>query len=161
MGPAVRLEHLGEDGWRVSVMRANRLSSVIQGRHDHVTKVAWRAVSLLHLWDGMLPDGRLIAKGRRYLVVEHAGRLGTTPGVLASFATFELALAFLWDELDQGNRDAAIYDRSTHELVLDPYPERVPLDWLAAWRRGHGVRTAAVRQPAQRISRPMDRPAAR
>jgi hypothetical protein len=134
-------------------MRADRLSSVVSGNHDHVTKVAWRAVSLLHLWDGMLPDGRLIAKGRRYLVVVHAGRLGTTPEVLASFATFELALAFLWDELDHGNHDAAIYDRDTHELVLDPWPERVPLDWLAEWRRGHGVRGTAVRDRMRSASR--------
>jgi hypothetical protein len=145
MGPSVRLEHLGEDKWRASVIRGSRLSSVVQGKHDRVTRIAWRAVSLLNLWDGMLPDGRLIAKGRRYLVIEHAGRLGTTPGVLASFVTLELALAFLWDELEQGSGDAAIYDRCTHELVLDPCPERVPLNWLAAWRRGHGVRATARR----------------
>ena len=144
---------MDEDQWRVSVMRADHLSSVVEGNHDHVTKVAWRAVSLLHLWDGMLPDGRLIAKGRRYLVVEHAGRLGTTPEVLASFVTFELALAFLWDELDHGNSDVAIYDRATHELVLDPWPERVPLDWFAEWRRGHGVRGTAVRVRTRHASR--------
>jgi hypothetical protein len=162
MGPQVRLEHLGEEKWRVSVVRPDRRSSVVQGGHDHVTKVAWRAVSLLNLWDGMLPDGRLIAKGRRYLVVERAGRLGTTPVVLASFATFELALTFLWDEMDHGNRDAAIYDRSTHELVLDPCPERVPLDWLAAWRRGHGVRGTTLKHRARRTSKfAHHRPAAR
>jgi hypothetical protein len=97
----------------------------------------------------MLPDGRVLAKGRRYLVLEHAGRLGSTPEVLASFATFELALAFLWDELDEGHTDAAIYDRRTHELILDPWPGRVPLDWLGAWRRDHGVRGTAMRQAAR------------
>ncbi len=145
MGPTIRLVHLSEERWRVSVTRANRVSSVVEGDHDRATKIAWRAVSLLHLWDGMLPDGRLIAKGRRYLVIEHAGRLGTTPEILASFATLELALAFLWDELEHGHRDAAIYDRRTHELILDPWPGRVQLNWLAEWRRGHGVRGASVR----------------
>ncbi|MFC1643111.1 hypothetical protein ACFL5O_10595 [Myxococcota bacterium] len=117
----------------MSVVRASRVSSVAEGNRKRISKLAGRAVRLLHRWDLVPAQGpRGHQSGtfsvwywtrRRYLVYEHEGKPAVLQHVLASFATLELAQAFLWSEMDNGNLSVAILDQETQEVITDPMPE--------------------------------------
>jgi hypothetical protein len=135
MGPGVKLEHIAKDLWRVSVIRDTGVSSIVEGETRQIAKLAGRAVRLLHRWDSVPPidhqqcDSETVPRGswvrRRYLVYKHTGDPQEITQVLASFASFELAQAFLWSEMDHNNLRVAILDQDTMEAIIDPMPEPV------------------------------------
>jgi hypothetical protein len=135
MGPGVKLEHIAKDLWRVSVVRETGVASVVEGETRQIARLAGRAVRLLHRWDSVpavhrrqCDSGAVTARTwlrRRYLVYKHTGNPREMSQVLASFASFELAQAFLWSEMDHNNLRVAILDQDTMEAIVDPTPEPV------------------------------------
>jgi hypothetical protein len=55
MGATVKLEQIGRDRWRVSIIREGRPSAVLEADHERTLEIAWRAASLSPFWDSSFP----------------------------------------------------------------------------------------------------------
>jgi hypothetical protein len=127
MGATVRLEQIGEDRWRVSIIRAGRPSSVVEADHARTVQIAWRAASLIPFWDTSAPAAEPLdftTAAQRYVIVDPTAPQSTrsryrdTEGaVMSSFASRELAEAFARDEIHYGNPNVVVVDRRTGRRV--------------------------------------------